>query len=394
MVSMTTTSAPFREADVLRDTAGKFSGKSQSAPELTLNDNFDLAAFMQEPPTSPEPFTNLQPVVYRDIDGTDIHATIVGFEDNGYVRIAERTPGTLADCDDEDRLVDPRYLTEDLDISQDTLRRQQRGVDASIELAKQLTKAGRKTAYGLESYTSSLHVRDQLKVDGRTDWADTHAGACRAADAALDDLSRRDLIIPAVASWTALSGESTSPKEFDKLREALGWESESVATGALQAKVLEQYEGISDISDADLDVLTRAVSEAASLGERMSDAVLAADEVNADADAIGPEAAAAIFPAHVEGISQRKKAAYRKAVGAVSEAFELLERFDLLDSKHQAWGRLSARSVNEEAILTRAAGQAAILRHYQPETGLTDAQLDAISTVWDGAVAAHSKAAA
>lgn len=390
----TTTIAPFREADVIRDTAGKFSNKDQSAPELSLDGDFTLASFMQEPPTVAEPFTLLQPVVYRDVDGTSVHASVVGVENDGFVLIAERTPGTLGDIDDDYRLVQERYLSEDLDISADTYRRQQRGVDAARALAREIATAKQSMRNGLDSYEAALEVRDHLKVDGRTDWAQSQRDSGRAVDAALDDLQRRDLIAPSVLSWTYLEGETGTPEEMDQLNEAVSFSGFPHARSALQAKVLEQYGDLAFIGDGHIERVNASLQDAFSLGERMSDAVLAADGVDADADAIGADAAAKIFPEYVSGLSQRKKNAYRKAIGAASEAFETLERYGLMDSHHHAWGEWSTRPVSEEAILTRAAGQAAILRHYQPETGLTDAQLDAISTVWDGAVDAYSKAAA
>lgn len=391
---MTTTSAPFREADVLRDTAGKFSEKGQSAPELTLGEHFDLAHFMQEPPAAAEPFSALQPVIYRGVDGSDLHASVVGVEENGYVRIVERTPGTFGDIDTAERLVEARYLTEDLDISRDSFLRQERGVTAATTVAEQIASATAHQRSGIDSYTESLQVRDQLKVDGRTDWATSFAQSTSALDSAIYDLERRDLITSTAASWMALDGDKSAPAAFDNANEAVGWDSSSFVSAALQAKLLEQYGDIAIIGDGHVERVNSSVAEAFDLGERMSQADHAADLVDADADAIGAEAASQIFPAYVAGLSQRKKTAYRKAVGAASEAFETLERYGLLNDSHSPWGRWSERPVNEEAILTRAAGQAAILRHYQPETGLTDAQLDAISTVWDGAVAAHAKAAA
>ena len=395
MDGMTTTSAPFREADVIRDTAGKFSGKDQSAPELTLGDaDFDIRDFMQEPPTVAAPFTTLQPVVYRDVDGSDFHATIVGFEDHGYVRIAERTPGTFGDYDDDDRVVESRYLREDTDISLDTAARQQRGLDSSTQVALDITKATNAARSGLDSYDDALHVRDQLKVDGRTDWHDSHVAGIRAVDAAISDLEHNDLLTRTAVSWTSLDGSGDAPPEFTKADEVIGWDNATHISSVLQAKLVEQYEDAVSIGDGHIERVNASLADAFDLGTRMNAAVLAADEVDADADAIGEERAAAIFPGVVDGLSQRKKLAYRKAVGAASEAFETLERYGLLDSKHRAYGRSAAKPDGESMILTRAAAQAAILRHYQPETGLADAQLDAISVVWDGAVAAHAKAAA
>lgn len=391
---MTTTSAPFREADVLRDTAGKFSGKSQSAPELTLSDEFDLESFMQEPPTVAEPFTTLQPVIYSDVDGSDFHATIVGFEDHGYVRISERTPGTFGDYDDEDRVVESRYLREDTDISTDTATRQQRGIDASTRVARAITKATNAERAGLDSYDDALHVRDQLKVGGRTDWYHSHVAGIRAVDAAISDLEHADLITRTAVSWTSLDGSGDAPAEFHKADQVIGWDNATHIRAVLQAKLVEQYEDTVTIGDGQIELMNNSLTDAFDLGSRMNAAVLAADAVDSETKAIGEDGAAAIFPTHVDGLSQRKKAAYRKAVGAASEAFETLERYGLLDDAHRPFGREGDRPVSEDAILTRVAAQAAILRHYQPETGLTDAQLDAISTVWDSAVAAHSKAAA
>lgn len=394
MNCMTMTSAPFREADVVRDTAGKFSNKEQSAPELTLDDDFDLAGFMQEPPTVATPFTILQPVIYRDVTGDDLHASVVGLEENGYVQIVERTPGTLGDVDDVYRLVEARYLSEDLDVSQDSFRRQQRAVDAATTLATELVAAKPAALRGFDVYEESLQVRDQLKVGGRTDWASSYRDSCSAVDSAVYDLERRDLIARTVLSWVELEGDDTAKAVFEQLNEAIGWDSSTRVSRALQAKTVEQYDGIAFIGDGHVTRVNASVPEALSLGERMSEAVLAADLVDADADAIGAETATKVFPEYVSGLSQRKKVAYRKAVGAASEAFETLERYGLLDDSHRPWGRWSERPATEEGILTRAAGQTAILRHYQPETGLTDAQLDAISTVWDGAVAASAKAVA
>ena len=393
MAGMTTTIAPFREADVIRDTAGKFSGKDQSAPELTLGDDFDLASFMQEPPTVAEPFTAFQPVIYTSVDGDDLHATIIGIEENGYVRIAERTPGTFGDFDDDYRLVEDRYLREDHDVSSEAVQRQKRGLSAATQLAVDIAGKSSAALSGLDSYEDALHVRDQLKVDGRTDWNATHVASVNAVDVAIEDLAHGHHVAPAILGWAALDGSTGTPDAFTKADEAVSWDASAHAAAALKAKLVEQYDGIVDIGDGHIERVNASLGDALDLGTRMSDAVLAADEVEADADAIG-EAATTVFPAHVSGLSQRKKAAYRKAVGAVSEAFETLERYGLLDTKHRPHGRNAERVVSEDAILTRAAAQAAILRLYQPETGITDTQLDAISTVWDGAVAAHSKAAA
>lgn len=396
MVSMTTTIAPFREADVLRDTAGKFSGKDQSAPELTLgSDDFDLATFMQEPPAVAEPFTPFQPVVYTDIDGNDVHATITGFEENGYARIVERTPGTFGDVDDDTRIVEQRYLREDLDVSRDTVQRQQRAIVGAVQRAVDITKESTSARAGFASYDNALQVRDQLKVDGRTDWHDSHSAAVRAMDLAAEDLEHSYHLAPDVVRWAALDGSTDVPDEFIKVDEAVGWDGSAQVSAALRAQLVEQYTDIIDVDEQQIARVNASITDALDLGTRMSDAVVAADEVEADADAIGDERAEALFPAVVStGLTQRKKLAYRKAVSAVSEAFETLERYDLLDRKHAAHGRHGDRVEGEAAILTRAAAQAAILRHYQPETGLTDAQLDAISTVWDTAVAVHSKAAA
>lgn len=393
MMSMTTTSAPFREADVLRDTAGKFSGKGQSAPELTLGDDFDLAAFMQEPPTVAEPFTPMQPVIYREANGEDVHASFVGTEDSGFVRIVERTPGTLGDTEDEVRIVDGRYLREDLDISVDTLRRQARGLDSATAFAREIAQRPASMLRGFDQYADALHVRDQLKVGGRTDHVEVNQAARRAVDNSVDDLARRDLAHRTTISWLYLDSDPDQPAEFRKAEDAVGDSYEHLRAG-LQAKFLTEFGDIADIGEGHVDIALDAINDACDLGERMDAAVLAADSVDADTDAIGAERAAAIFPAHVNGLSQRKKVAYRRAVGIVSEAFETLERYGLLDDAHRTYGRASTSPASEEAILVRAAAQAAILRHYQPETGVTDAQLDAISAVWDGALAAHSKAAA
>ena len=394
MGDMTTTSAPFREADVLRDTAGKFSGKSQSAPELTLDaDDIDLRDFMQEPPTVAEPFTAFQPVVYTDVHGTDIPATVVAFEGNGYVRIAERTPGTIGDYDDEYRIVEERYLREDLDVSRDDVQRQQRALNAATELATDIVTKPKDALAGLDSYGDALHVRDQLKVDGRTDWHASHTSSVNAVDVAIEDIEHEQLMSPTVLGWAALDGSDGTPDAFRKADDAVSWQASTQLGAALKAKIVEQYADNLSIGDGHVERVTASLVDALALGTRMSAAVLAADEVEADADTIG-DAAETVFPAHIEGLSQRKKAAYRKAVGATSEAFDTLERYGLLDTKHRPFSRWGDRPTTEQDILTRAAAQAAILRHYQPETGLTDAQLDAVSAVWDGAVAAYAKAAA
>lgn len=395
MVSMTTTSAPFREADVLRDTAGKFSGKDQSAPELTLGEgDYDLANFMQEPPTVAEPFTSFQPVVYTDIDGNDVHATITGFEENGYARIVERTTGTFSDVDDDTLIVEQRYLREDLDVSRDAVQRQRRALVGATQRAVDITKATKAERAGLDSYDNALLVRDQLKVDGRTNWHESHTTAVKAMELAAEDLQHSNHLAPDIIHWASLDGSTDVPDEFTKVDEAVGWEASTQVSAVLRAQIVEQYTDTIDVDEQQITRVNDSITDALDLGTRMSDAVLAADLVDADADAIGAELAEEIFPGVVKNLSQRKKLAYRKAVGAVSEAFETLERYDLLDRKHAAYGRHAGRTDGEAAILARAAAQAFILRHYQPETGLTDAQLDAISTVWNSAVTAHNKAAA
>ena len=398
MTIMTTTSAPFREADVARDVAGKFTGKDQSAPELTLSGeaDFDLTGFMQEPPTTPTPFTVLQPVVYTDVDGDAVHGTVVSAETDGWLAIVERTPGTVFETDDagDSYLVEARYVRDDLDASRDTILRHQRGIDAASGLATALADADDDEFEGVNLYEDSLRVRDQLKVDGRTDWASSYSDVYRRVDHALETLTRYDHFSNEALSWSYMEGNPDVPQPFSRLDSVTLPSGMNTVRGGIQAKMIEPYAQFAAISDGDIERLNGAVDSGLDLGRRKHAAEDAANDVDDRVDAIGVEGAERAFPAHISSLSQRKLLAYRKAVAAASDAFDALERHELLHGTHRVWGSLSRNPATEEATLIRAAAQAAILRHYQPETGLTDAQLNAISNVFDGAVAAHQKSAA
>lgn len=393
---MTTTIAPFREADVLRDVAGKFSGKAQTAPELTLEpaSEFDLATFMQEPPTEPVPFEILQPVIYTDVAGEDVHGTIVGFTDDGWPTLMDRTRGTLSETGDIKFTVDPRYVRPDDEVSLDAVRRQRNGLAAGIEAATQLAALPDEETIGIDSYINSLHVRDRLSVDGRKDWAETYMDTRRQGERALDDLVHRDLLNWEAASWTNLEGGSAAPQEFEDVSNAFDSEGFVVARGALTAKMLDSFGEWTHIDGDTSANLTAAVDGGRELGNRMRESGSATEPIDTEVDAVGLNDAEKVFGGHVAGLPARKGAAYRKAVEAANTAFDALARYNLLDPDQRTWTKGRGSATTDDAILVRAAGQAAILRHFQPETGLGDAQLDAISTVFDGAVKKWAKSAA
>lgn len=395
MKIMTTTSAPFREADVARDVAGKFTGKDQSAPELTLStDDFDLATFMQEPPATPEPFAVLQPVVYTNVDGEDVYGTIESInivEDTTYLTLRDRVRGTLSETGDDTLIVDARYARPDDEVSLDAVRRQAAGLAAATESARELSKLPDIEVTGVDNYLNSLHVRDALEVDGRKDWADSYLVARNDAERALDDLVHRDLLTWEAASWVNLEGGAGCPQEFDDMSNAFDAEGWVVARAAVAGKMLDSYGPWAHTIDGTAKELNDATVTARALGHRIAESTGATDTIDTEVDAVGLDASDEVFGGHVRGLSQRKATAYRKAVHAADSAFGQLARYNLIDHEQKMWTTGPTDAKGDDAVLVRAAGQAAILRHYQPETGLTDEQLDTISSVFDGAVKAWAK---
>jgi hypothetical protein len=388
---MTSTTAPWDASLHPREATGKFDTKNQSAPELALDaaDEFDLSSFMQEPPTAPEPFTLLQPVIYRNVDGEDEHAIITSISDDGFLVLTHRTPGTLNDTDDDEFAVDSRYVREDFDISRDAIRRQARGLSAALAVADEITHASQTERDGIDSYLDALAVRDELAVDGRTDWLASFRAAESNAQTALHDLSSRDLIAAEVESWAYLEGYG--PREFDQLTEAVDVDGVVVARGATQAAVLEEFGEWSMADEDDLTLLKTSLADARDLGARLAESRDAASEVDNSIDDLG-EDAPTVLAAAVNGLSQRKATSYRKALIAMNTAFSKLETRRLIGYENNVWSpNALGASVEDGAVLGRAAGQAAILRHFQPETGLTDAQFAAVASVFDGAVKAHLK---
>lgn len=398
MIIMTTTTA-WDASLHPREATGKFDTKAQSAPELALDsdDSFDLSTFMQEPPAVATPFQVHQPVIYTDATGEERHATIVSTEVDGYVFISERTPGYLFDYDDMDsERVPARYVREDPDIAPGDFRRYTESMAAATDYAARIAVATEAEHDGLSKYSESLKVRDLLKVDGRTNWEATYQNARGRVDRALSQLQRDDFVTADISQWVGMSAypDVDTPKAFENAADKLHLGGEPVAEAALQAKALTPFAEQVAIEAGDLDTVTDAAEEGFALGRRIKAAVRAAGNVDRTVDELGYDTAEAVFGDHVKGLSQRKGTAYLRAVEKVNAAYDDLERYDLIHPNLDSWGWRSENPDTVAGNLVRAAGQAAILRHYQEETGLTDKQLDAISTVFDGAVESANKAAA
>lgn len=390
MADMTSTSTLFREENVTRDAAGKFAGPAHTAPEVAFGDTFELATFLQEPPTEPEPFTTLQPVIYTTVDGEDAYGTVMGVTEHGWLDIVDRTPGTLGDTGDERTLVEPRYVRPDDDLPPGAALRQSTALDAALTCARNLTDLNDAERGGMDSYQDSLEVRDALRVDGRSDWVREDLRVRNTVDRGLLDLARRDLL-----SWDALGWPnvetSDAPDEFHRLSDAFGHNGWVTAQAEASATMLASYGDWAHIDEDTLSDALAAGRTARELGVRMSASTDAAGQVDAEVDAVGADAAERVFGGHVGTLPDAQATAYRDAASAASTAFDALDRSDLLGFDQRIWlTRYAADERSEHERLIRAAGQAAILRHFQPETGLTDEQLNAISDVFDGAVRSWS----
>lgn len=394
MMFMTTTSTRVVPIQP-RDAKGRFGATDHTLPELTLDadGDFDLATFMQAPPTEPAPFTLLQPVIYTGLGDEETHATVVGIDDEGYLQLLEREPGSFAESTYEDRTftVDPRYVREDTDVSLEDIRRQGRAVEAAAQRAAELASSGTWGTHGIDAYASSLQVRRWSLAEDKGAW-ERHQEIAGRVDRAVSDLVQRELLAPQVESWLYLEGESGTPDEFNSASEAFDDDGRTLARTFVQAEALAEFKDFTALHSDDLDKVTAALQEARELGQRMELAESATAAVDDDVNAMTVDEAREVFGAAVEKLPVRKATAYRKACLAVTDAFDQLSNYSLISrNEHREWAYQPGHESDPGATLVRLAGQAAVLRHFKPETGLTDAQLDAISTVFDGAVKTYEK---
>ncbi|WP_040570481.1 hypothetical protein [Microbacterium sp. 77mftsu3.1] len=399
---MTTIAPAFREHDVQRDVAGKFTGKDQSAPELTLDEaggsDFDMATFMQEPPTVAEPFTVHQPVIYTDIDGTDIYATVTGFSSDGWPEIDERAEGTINEHTGDTRVVDPRYLRADETLPTGATRLQRQGLAAVDTLAESISSASDEEIAGIDAFKDSLRVRDMLKVGGRSDWDAERTRIATALDRAVDHLTKNDILSDNAAF--AIEFEDSKPAGGEKVQAAsarLGIDGLALASVAARAQLLTAYDGWSVAEEEDVELAKANLEAGRDLGRRMAASANAHDAIDAEVEAVGLDECDRVFGGHVRKLAKTKAAAYAKAEAAIDVAFTALadgpNRYSyigILNADQRAWA-IANSSQDEDATLVRVAGQAAILRHFQPETGITDAELDTVTAVYQGAIKAWAK---
>lgn len=398
---MTTIAPAFREHDVHRDVAGKFTGKDQSAPELTLDEaggsDFDMATFMQEPPAVAEPFTVHQPVIYTDVNGTDVYATITGFSSDGWPEIDERAEGTISEHTGDTRIVDPRYLREDTTLPLGATRMQREGLAAVDTFAASITDATEDEIAGIDAYQDSLRVRDMLKVDGRSDWDAERIRVNNSLSRATDHLIQNDMLSDNVSA--AIEFDEYSPVS-DKVRAATGRlssDGQDIASRAARAELLTAYDGWGSIEADDVEAAKADFEAARDLGRRMAASANAHDAIDAEVEAVGLDECDQVFGGHVRKLAKTKATAYAKAEAAIDVAFTALadgpnrySYIDILNADQRAWARANSGEA-EDVTLVRAAGQAAILRHFQPETGITDAELDTVTAVYQGAIKAWAK---
>jgi hypothetical protein len=395
MDSMTTTTT-WDAALHPREATGRFDTKEQSAPELSLDDasdDTDLSDFLQAPPTEAPGFAVLEPVLYQDVNGEEVHAFVGAVRDDGWLVLSHREPGSLTDIEwESDFTADPRYVRTDPDISTVVIARQSAAVDAMRVNARELADAPGEDIAGINAYTESLGVRDAMKVDGHSNHLRAFLDTEQAATHAIGELAQRDLIAGEVEGWAYLEGYG--PDELQGACDAVDDNGLIVARASVQAAVLSEYDEWSVMDVETVTGLQQHVTSARDLGHRMSAATTAASGVDADIDTLGDDAEPRLAAA-VAKLTESRAARYRKTVAKMNDAFERLERAEIIGRENHDWSpERHCASPNDASVLGRAAGQAAILRHFQPETGLTDTELNRIDKLFNGAMRAPAEKAA
>jgi len=389
MNRMTTTT--WVEADHTRDKqSGRFA-RDLTFPDISLDSaDFDLATFMQEPPTTPAPLTLHQPVIYTNVNGDDEHALIVGFTEHGWPSLVTRTPGTLNDTDDFEFTVDPRYVGPDLDVSPDLVRRQTAAATNGADVARKLTDMD---AAGINAYLGSLRVRDRLNVDGRGDRERTFEMNVNEASRALDDLVARDLMSHEMHAWTDVDGYSGQPQEFVDVANTFEDEGHTVARAVILGAMIDSYGPWADKSNVDTDSLSEVIDDAKDLAERMAASRTASEAIDAEVNQVTLDESDRVFGEQVRNLPVRKAASFERARTVVATAFAALSDNDLLDWEQKEWLK-DVDEDEDDAKLVRAAGQAAILRHFQEETAVSDKHLDLIDGIYKAAITKWAKSVA
>ncbi len=394
MKVMTTT---IRRGTSGKGNRGSFLGRPDRLdPEVSFdaNGDFDMASFMIEPPATPEPFAAFQPVIYTDIDGNDVAATVISeYPDYpGWLVLDKREAGTIGDTEGVKFNVEARYVRPDDTVSMDAIRRQTAAYEAVTEFLDEVAKRGEEGNEGLNRYTAALEARDRIQgTRARNDFD----RAQNAAHRELMRLADSDILSRDVLALFEFEDQDTVAA-FRDAYAVIGYEGATAMQSVVYAKALEQYRGWVD--EDVLEDVAFIYDEAEELEAMRLSSLGSHGGVDDKVSKLSLDECIEEFGGHVKRQSKTRAAAYEKARANIDKAFEALYDAGLFNMDQQDWYDIRKFEVGRgehgdspAAGLVRAAGQAAILRHFQKLAKVSDKQLDIVEGEFEAAYTAWEK---